>query len=146
MTRGWLRSAGLAGALLAMAGTAGSARGDALFTFGELLDLQALPGEGRLSAPEQRRVDRLELYARAVFETLQSANDAAFLVHKEPLFCAPAATFDFAEDGAIIRLADRLSAQVLAFCRATGQPLARYERQPASAVMLLGLQTAFPCG
>ncbi len=47
-----------------------------------------------------------EFYAYTVFESLQAANDAALLIHREPLFCAPEATFHFRKDGDIARLAE----------------------------------------
>ena len=75
---------------------------DVLFTFGEMLRLQALPlesAERRLSEEEILLYQNFEFYAYTVFESLQVANDAARLIGQEPLFCAPAADLPFPQGG-----------------------------------------------
>ncbi len=137
----------LAGLGLLLLVTAGPAQAQSsLFTFGDMLDLQALPAQGELDASQQRLFNNLEFYAYTVFETLQIANRAAQQVNQQPLFCAPASAFEFTDDGAIIRLADRVAEEVLQVTKENGLSLASYKGQPASAVMLLGLQAVFPCG
>ncbi len=85
-----------------------------------------------------------ELYAYAVFESLQVANQAATMI-KEPLFCAPEATFRFRKEGDIARLADYVTSELFALTEAIEGALGRYDDRPASQVLLLGLRAAFPC-
>lgn len=121
---------------------------DVLFTFGEMLRLQALPlesAERRLSEEEILLYQNFEFYAYTVFEALQVANEAARLIGREPLFCEPAALFHFRKEGDIARLADYVTAELLALTKEIGGPLDRYDDKPASAVLLLGLRAAFPC-
>jgi hypothetical protein len=121
---------------------------DVLFTFGEMLRLQDLPlqsAERALSEEEILLYQNFEFYAYTVFEALQVANDAARLIGGEPLFCEPPALFHFRKDGDIARLADYVSAELLALTKEIGGPLDRYDDKPASAVLLLGLRAAFPC-
>ena len=121
---------------------------DVLFTFGEMLRLQALPLESvkrTVSKEEAILYQNFEFYAYTVFETLQVANDAATLLKREPLYCAPEATFHFQEEGDIARLADYVTAELLALTEEIGGPPDRYHDEPASAVLLLGLRAAFPC-
>ena len=78
--------------------------------------LQALPLESTkraLSEEEMILYQNFELYAYAVFESLQVANQAATMI-KEPLFCAPEATFRFRNEGDIARLADYVTSELFA--------------------------------
>ena len=132
------------GALIAVA----PARADqVLITFGEMQHLQGLPIESAtrtLSDEEVILYQNFELYAYTVFETLEVANQAASLI-KQPLFCAPEAAFHFRKEGDIARLADYVTAELLALTEELGGPVERYAEEPASAVLLLGLRAAFPC-
>lgn len=115
---------------------------DVLFTFGEMTRLQSLPLEAAkrtLSEEEAVLYQNFEFYAYTVFESLQIANDAAILINHEPLFCAPPGVFRFRQEGDIARLAGEVTAEL------TGGSLERYDDEPASAVLLLGLRAAFPC-
>lgn len=119
-----------------------------LFTFAEMLKLKALPAEAErraLSEEETILYRNFEFYAYTAFETLQIANEASILLHDEPLFCAPDATFRFREEGDIARLADRVTAELFALTEKIGASPDRYDDRPASAVLLLGLRAAFPC-
>ena len=119
-----------------------------LLTIGEILRHQALPlesAERRLSEEEILLYQNFEFYAYTVFEALQVANEAARLIGREPLFCEPAALFHFRKEGDIARLADYVTAELLALTKEIGGPLDRYDDKPASAVLLLGLRAAFPC-
>lgn len=116
-----------------------------LFTFGEMARLQMLPlesAERALSEEEALLYQNFELYAYTVFESLQVANDTAVLISQAPLFCAPSGVFHFRNGGDIARLADQVTAELI---EAIGGSLDRYDDQPASAVLLLGLRAAFPC-
>ena len=122
--------------------------GEVLFTFGEMAQLQTLPlesAERDLGEEEVILYQNFELYAYTVFESLQVANEAAVLIHREPLFCAPAGVFRFRREGDIARLADQVTAELIALTKQIGGSLDRYDDQPASAVLLLGLRAAFPC-
>ncbi|HSA80401.1 MAG TPA: hypothetical protein VLE23_06230 [Geminicoccaceae bacterium] len=122
---------------------------DVLFTFGEMLRLQGLPQESAkrtMSEEEAILYQSFEFYAYTVFETLQMANDAAALINRESLFCAPEAAFHFRKEGDLARLADYLTAEVLALTEKLGGPVERCDQEPASAVLLLGLRAAAPCG
>ncbi len=125
------------------------ARGtEVLFTFGEMLHLRELPlasAKRALSDEEVILYQNFEFYAYTVFESLQQANQAALLIHHEPLFCAPVATFHFRKDGDIARLADHVTSELFALTKEVGGSLDRYDERPASAVLLLGLRAAFPC-
>jgi hypothetical protein len=124
------------------------ARADALFTFGEMTRLQTLPlqaAERPLSEEDAVLYQNFEFYAYTVFESLQIANDAARLINHEPLFCAPATVFRFSQEGDIARLAGRVTVELTALTGGAGGALERYDDQPASAVLLLGLRAAFPC-
>jgi hypothetical protein len=121
---------------------------EVLFTFGEMLHLQGLPldsAKRSLSDEEVILYQNFELYAYTVFESLQAANDAALLIHREPLFCPPAAAFHFRKEGDIAKLADYVTSELLALTKEVGGSLDRYDDKPASAVLLLGLRAAFPC-
>jgi len=121
---------------------------DVLFTFGEMLRLQGYPLESvkrTVSEEEVILYQNFEFYAYTVFETLQVANDAATLINSEPLFCAPEAAFNFRKEGDIARLADYVTAELLALTEEIGGSVDRYDDKPASAVLLLGLRAAFPC-
>ena len=142
------RLAPLGAVLLSFALFAAPGRADVLFTFGEMARLQTLPleaAERALSDEEVALYQNFELYAYTVFESLQVANDVAVRMSQEPLFCAPAAIFRFRREGDIARLAERVTAELRALTREIGDSLERYADQPASAVLLLGLRTAFPC-
>ena len=121
---------------------------DVLFTFGEMLRLQGFPQESvkrTVSEEEVILYQNFEFYAYTVFETLKVANDAAALINREPLFCAPEAAFQFRKEGDIARLADYVTAELFALTEELGGPVERYAEEPASAVLLLGLRAAFPC-
>jgi hypothetical protein len=121
--------------------------GGVLFTFGEMRHLQSLPLESAkrsLNAEEVTLYQNFELYAYTVFETLEVANQAATAI-KQPLFCAPEATFRFRKDGDIARLVDYVTSQLFALTQELQGPLDRYNDRPASQVLLLGLRAAFPC-
>lgn len=120
---------------------------EVLFTFGEMRHLQSLPLESAkrgLNADEVTLYQNFELYAYTVFETLEVANQAAAAI-KQPLFCAPEATFRFRKDGDIARLVDYVTSQLFALTQEIRGPLDRYNDRPASQVLLLGLRAAFPC-
>ena len=120
---------------------------DVLFTFGEMQHLQGLPLESTKRALDQDEVvlyQNFELYAYTVFETLEVANQAASAI-KQPLFCAPEATFHFRKDGDIARLVDYVTSELFALTEEIHGPLGRYKDEPASQVLLLGLRAAFPC-
>jgi hypothetical protein len=120
---------------------------EVLFTFGEMRHLQSLPLESAkrsLNAEEVTLYQNFELYAYTVFETLEVANQAAAAI-KQPLFCAPEATFRFRKDGDIARLVDYVTSQLFALTQEIHGPLDRYNDRPASQVLLLGLRAAFPC-
>jgi hypothetical protein len=140
-------SLGLALGLLA---AAGPARADtAMFTFGEMLRLQALPlaaTDHRLSDEELILYRNMEFYTVTVFETLIAANNAAITLHGEPLFCAPARAFRFLEKGDITGLAVYVIEELLALTETIGSSPERYDERPASEVLLLAVRAAFPCG
>jgi hypothetical protein len=119
-----------------------------LFTFGEMRQLQALPVESakrQLSREEIVLYQNYEFYAYTVFETLSAANEAATLIERDPLFCAPEGVFRFREEGDIVRLAEFVTAELFALTEQVGGLEDRYDDKPASAVLLLGLRAAFPC-
>ena len=119
---------------------------EVLLTFGDMLRLRELPLESAkraLTDEELVLYQNYEFYAYTAFEALQAANSAAELINKAPLFCAPATTFHFDQEGDIARLADYVTDQL--FSGEAGEPLDRYENKPASLVLLLGLRAAFPC-
>jgi hypothetical protein len=121
---------------------------DVLFTFGEMLRLQEQPPESAKRTLTEEDVilyQNFEFYAYTVFETLQVANETARLIDRQPLFCAPAATFHFRKEGDIARLADYVTSELFALTEEIGGSLDRYDEKPASAVLLLGLRAAFPC-
>ncbi len=137
----------LAGALGALLGGAPAHAGDVLFTFAEMAHLQGLPLESTkrtLTEEEVILYQNFELYAYTVFEALEVANQAATAI-KQPLFCAPEATFHFRKDGDIARLVDYVTSELFTLTQEIGGPLDRYNDRPASAVLLLGLRAAFPC-
>ena len=100
----------------------------------------------KLSDEDLALYQNFELYAYTVFESLEIANDAAVRMSQEPLFCAPAAIFRFRREGDIARLAERVTGELRARAGEIGDSLEHYADQPASAVLLLGLRAAFPCG
>jgi hypothetical protein len=118
---------------------------EVLLTFGDMLRLRELPLQSAKRAlTEEERVlyQNYEFYAYTAFEALQVANSAAELINKAPLFCAPKNTFHFDQDGDIARLADHVTDELT---DEVGEALDRYDDQPASLVLLLGLRAAFPC-
>lgn len=133
----------------ALAGAAPAARADnAMFTFAEMLELQKLPLEspGRaLSEEELILYQNMEFYVFTVFEALHAANNTALALHREPLFCAPAGAFRFRGENEIATMAARISEDLLTLTKEIGASPARYDDQPASEVLLLGLRTTFPC-
>jgi hypothetical protein len=142
------RLAPLSAVVLSFMLFAAPSRGDVLFTFGEMTRLQTLPLESAERAPSAEELalyQNFELYAYAVFEALQIANEVAARVSQEPLFCAPSGVFRFRREGDIARLAERVTSELIALTGETGGALERYADQPASAVLLLGLRAAFPC-
>ena len=137
----------LAGAFGVLLGAVPAQAGDVLFTFAEMAHLQGLPLESTkrtLTEEEVVLYQNFELYAYTVFESLEVANQAASAI-KQPLFCAPEATFHFRKDGDIARLVDYVTSELFTLTREIGGPLDRYNDRPASAVLLLGLRAAFPC-
>ena len=121
---------------------------DVLLTFGDMLRLRELRPEAAqraLTEEELGLYESYEFYAYTAFEALQVANSAAELINKAPLFCAPATTFQFDKDGDIARLADYVTDQLSGLTKDIGGSLDRYDDQPASLVLLLGLRAAFPC-
>jgi hypothetical protein len=118
----------------------------ALFSFGEMRQLQQLPADGRpLSTQEAILHQNMQFYAFTVFETLLAANNAAYALQRTPLFCAPEGTFRFKEDGDIARLTHRLTAEILETTGAVGADDDHYDDRPASEALLLALRAAFPC-
>jgi hypothetical protein len=128
---------------------AGTARADtAMFTFGEMVRLQALPLEAatrRLSGDEILLYRNMEFYVVTVFESLIAANNATTTLHDEPLFCAPASAFRFHEEGDIAGLAAYVVEELLGLTETIGGSPERYHERPASEVLLLALRAAFPC-
>jgi hypothetical protein len=121
---------------------------EVLLTFGDMQRLRGLPLESvkrALTKEELILYQNYEFYAYTTFEALQVANSAAALIHKAPLFCAPETTFHFDQDGEIARLADYLTDQLFAQPEEIGGSSDRYDDEPASLVLLLGLRAAFPC-
>lgn len=135
---------------LALVAADRSAKADpALFTFGEMVRLQALPEralESPLSEEEIILYQNMEFYTFTVFESLMAANIAVTTLHGEPLFCAPAGTFRFLEEGDIAALSLHVIDQLLDLTKKIGGPADRYDDRPASDVLLMGLRAAFPCG
>jgi hypothetical protein len=130
-----------------LVGVAPASADDVLFTFGQMEQLQSLPLESAkrtLTDEEVILYQNFELYAYAVFESLEVANEAAASIN-QPLFCAPEATFQFRKDGDIARLVDYVTSQLSTLNRDVNGPLDRYKDRPASQVLLLGLRVAFPC-
>ena len=121
---------------------------EVLVTFGDMLRLRELPlesGKRALTQEELVSFQSYEFYAYTAFEALQVANSAAALLHEAPLFCAPDTTFRFERDGDIARLADHVTDELFGLAAQTGGSLDRYDDEPASLVLLLGLRAAFPC-
>lgn len=137
-------------ALLAHAALAGAASADnALFTFGEMRQLQALPqvaASRALTAEEANLYQNMEFYSFTVFESLVAANNATQSLHGKPLFCAPADTFGFHEDADIAALQAVLVDALLDLVKAAGAEPDRYDDRPASEVLLMALRAAYPCG
>lgn len=137
------------GLALALGTVAGPARADtAMFSFGEMVRLQALPLEAaarRLGDDEIVLYRNMEFYVVTVFETLIAANNAAATLHDEPLFCAPASAFRFLEEGDITGLAVYVVEELLGLTEKIGGSPERYDERPASEVLLLALRAAFPC-
>jgi hypothetical protein len=130
-----------------LVGVAPARADEVLFTFGEMQHLQSLPLESTkrtLTEEEVILYQNFELYAYAVFETLEVANQAAASI-QQPLFCAPEAIFHFRKDGDIARLVDYVTSELFALTEEINGPLDRYNDRPASQVLLLGLRAAFPC-
>jgi hypothetical protein len=122
---------------------------EVLLTFGEMQRLRELPLESAkraLTDEELVLYQNYEFYAYTAFEALQVANSAAELINHAPLFCAPETTFHFDRDGDITRLADYVTDRLLERPEGIGGPRHRYDDEPASLVLLLGLRAAFPCG
>ena len=121
---------------------------EVLLTFGDMLRLRELPmesAERALTEEELVLYQNYEFYAYTAFEALQVANSAAGLINEAPLFCAPESTFHFDQDGDIGRLADHITDELFGHAEQIGDPLDRYDDEPASLVLLLGLRAAFPC-
>lgn len=119
---------------------------NALFSFGEMRQLQRLPAAERpLSAREASLYQNMEFYTFTVLETLLAANNAALALQRMPLFCAPEGTFRFRNDGDIALLADRLTAEILELTGAIGADDDHYDDRPASEALLMALRAAFPC-
>lgn len=150
MTRPTKVLALLLGLAASLASIAPAVRADnAMFTFGEMLELQRLPLEAKerpLTDDEIILYQNMEFYIFTVFEALHAANNAAASMHQDPLFCAPAGLFRFEAEGEIASVAARITQAFLTLIKKRGASHARYEAKPASEVLLLGLRTAFPCG
>lgn len=120
----------------------------AMFSFGEMIQLQAVAfgrPDQKLGAIDSVLFSNLEFSAFTVFETLRAANNAAVMLHGEPLFCAPKGVFHFENQGEIAKLAAYLADELTSLTeRLDGDP-GRYDDKPASEVLLLGLRAAFPC-
>lgn len=118
-----------------------------MFTFGEMVDLQAatLRADAEPDAMDEILFKNLEFYAFTVFETLHAVNNAAVMRDEAPLFCAPTGVFTFEQDGEISRLAAFLAQELMHATDALGADPSRYDDKPASEALLLGLRTAFPC-
>ncbi len=110
---------------LLLPGGSGAHADQALFSFGEMRELQRLPAGGTMSAQELNLYRNMEFYAFTVFETLLAANNAALALQRAPLFCAPEGTFRFAADGDIAALAGRLTAKLVGMIDAIGAPVRR---------------------
>jgi hypothetical protein len=134
-------------ALGVLLGGAPAAADEVLFTFGQMRQLQGLPVDSTKRSLNEEEVilyQNFEFYAYTVFETLEAANQAAAAI-KQPLFCAPEATFHFRKDGDVARLVDYLTSELFSLTEEIHGPLDRYDDKPASQVLLLGLRAAFPC-
>lgn len=140
---------GLLAGLLAGGLTATPVRADnALFTFGEMRQLQDLQPESatREVAGEELVLYRnMEFYLYTVFESLLAANNAALALHEKPLFCAPPAAFRFRDESDVTGLAAFVTEELLALTKEIGTEPERYDDRPASEVILLALRAGFPC-
>ena len=120
----------------------------AMFSFGDMVRLQAKAfgrPDQKLGAVDSVLFSNLEFYVVTVFETLHAANNAAVMLHEEPLFCAPEGVFRFEQEGEIAALAGFLGEELVDLTEKLGGDPARYDDRPASEVLLLGLRAAFPC-
>ena len=149
MRTAWSRVAAVLWLLLLIVPLGRSPADQVLLTVGDMLRLRELPleaGKRALTAEELILYQNYEFYAYTAFEALQVANSAAASINAAPLFCAPETTFHFDQDGDIARLADYVTDQLFGRPEQTGESLDRYDHEPASLVLLLGLRAAFPCG
>jgi len=139
----------LAGIVLAFGlGTNAARAENAMFTFGEMLELQALPADATKRTLSQEEVilyQNMEFYVVTVFETLIAANNAAIKLHDEAMFCAPAGAFQFRDGADITGLARFVTDELLALSKQIGGTAERFHDRPASEVLLLGLRAACPC-
>jgi len=139
----------LAAGLLACGLAATPVRADnALFTFGEMRKLQELPLESakrEVSEAELLLYQNMEFYLYTVFESLLAANNAALMLHDEPLFCAPKTAFRFRDESDIMGLAAFVTEELLELTKEIGTTPERYHDRPASEVILLALRAGFPC-
>lgn len=122
---------------------------NAMFTFGEMLELQRLPLEAKERALTEDEIvlyQNMEFYIFTVFESLHAANNVAASLHHAPFFCAPESMFRFKAEGDIANVAARITEPLLDPANKPGAAAARYADKPASEILLLGLRTTFPCG
>lgn len=137
-----------AGLLTGGLATAPARADNALFTFGEMRKLQGLPREAaerEVSAQELLLYQNMEFYLYTVFESLLAANNAALMLHDEPLFCAPATAFRFRDEADITGLGAFVTEELLELTKEIGTTPERYHDRPASEVILLALRAGFPC-
>lgn len=136
-------------AALLWAGPAGGSRAEtAMFTFGEMVALQAESlgrPDAKAGAVDAVLLKNLEFYAFTVFEALHAANNAAIMLENEPLFCAPEGAFAFEREGEIAQMSAYLAQELIALTKTLGGDPGRYDDKPASEGLLLGLRIAFPC-
>lgn len=122
---------------------------DALFSFGEMRELQRLPAESaRRTVTDDEVVlyQNMHFYTFTVIEALLAANHTAVTLGGPPLFCAPSAAFRFEDEGDIALLLDRLTGTLLGLITRIGGGEDHYDDRPASEALLLALRAAHPCG
>ena len=120
----------------------------ALFTFGEMVRLHDLPQRAASTAPSDEDIilyQNMEFYTFTVFETLMAANSVVAALKGEPIFCAPAGTFSFKQEGDITALSLHVIEELLVLIKEAGAAADRYDDRPASDVLLMGLRAAYPC-
>jgi len=122
---------------------------DALFSFGEMRELQRLPAESaRRTVTDDDVVlyQNMQFYTFTVIEALLAANHTVISLGGPPLFCAPSATFRFEDEGDIAEFLGRLTATLVGLVTRIGGSEDHYDDRPASEALLLALRAAHPCG